>query len=210
MTQRATRSALLVLAALALPGTARGVVVEAGALGGWSRPDAAMAEFQFGTSPQAAWGGRLRSGAGPLDLGLRLWSAPHTQSLGLAGVEDPRARITTVDLTGRVRLARLLGQSLHATASAGRLALTYDPSTLRIPTGGGDVVVTLAPVHEWVAGAGMALERRLSARWSMDLEVEHRWFGLDTAHRAGEDLVESRERFGTWDVRVGWNWIHGR
>ncbi len=191
--------------------SAIGPELSLGVLGGWSKPAASMADYQFEITPRPALGARVRAGLGPADLGVRVWSAPNTQSLGLAGVEDPSTRTTTWDLTSRMRVADVLGQRLSATASAGRLALTYDPARLSIPVGGGpDVVVALAPIHEWVAGAGFAIERGVGEQWSVDLEVEHRWFGLDTARSVAGSLVESRERFGTWDVRVGWNWIHGR
>ena len=181
-------------------------------LAGAAKPDGAMADHQFEIGPQPAWGARIRGALGPADLGVRVWSSPNTQTLGLSGVEDPRTRTTTWDLAGRVRVAHVLGQSVHATASLGRLALTYQPSSLSIPVGGGGppVVVALDSVHEWVTGAGLAFERGIGRQWAVDVELEHRWFGLDTAHSAGGSLVESRERFGTWDVRVGWNWIHGR
>lgn len=207
--------ALLAAAALLVgagPAFAFSPSLSLGLLAGAAKPDEAMAVHQFEITPQPAWGARVRTALGPADLGVRVWSAPNTQALGLSGVEDPRIRTTTWDLAGRVRVARFLGQSMHATASVGRLALTYQPSSLSIPVGGGEppVVVALEPVHEWVTGAGLAFERGIGRHWAVDVELEHRWFGLETAHSAGGSPVESRERFGTWDVRVGWNWIHGR
>lgn len=211
------RSVPVLLAAAALlsgaaPAFAFSPSLSLGLLAGAAKPDDAMALHQFEIAPQPAWGARVRAAWGPADLGVRVWSSPNTQTLGLSGVEDPQTRTTTWDLAGRVRVARFLGQSMHATASIGRMALTYQPTSLSIPVGGGEppVMVALDPLHEWVTGAGLAFERGIGRHWAVDLELEHRWFGLDTAHGAGGSLVESRERFGTWDVRVGWNWIHGR
>ena len=208
---RGLLTAAALLAGVA-PASAFSPSLSLGLLAGVAKPDDAMADHQFEITPQPAWGARVRSALGPADLGLRVWSSPNTQRLGLSGLEDPQTRTTTWDIAGRLRVARFLGQALHATASVGRLALTYQPSSLSIPVGGGapPVMVALDPVHEWVTGAGLAFERGIGRQWAVDVELEHRWFGLDTAHSAGGSLVESRERFGTWDVRVGWNWIHGR
>jgi len=208
--------AALLLTSLALgldasPAAALAPQWSVGVLTGAVLPDAALERQQFETSPQPGIGARVRAGLAAADVGLRVWSSDNTQTLGLAGVEDPRMRAMSWDVTGRVRVARVLGQSLHLTASAGRLGLSFEPDALAIPTGGGaPVTVTLAPVHEWVTGAGLAVERSLGRQWAVDLEVEHRWYGLDTATQAGGSQVDSRERFGEWDVRVGWNWLHGR
>jgi len=182
-----------------------------GVLAGAALPDASLERQQFEVTPQPAWGARARIGLAAADLGLRVWSSDNSQHLGLAGVEDPRMRSTSWDLAGRLRVARFLGQSLHMTASTGRLGMSFEPRSLSIPSGGGaPVAVALEPIHEWVTGAGLALERPLGRQWAIDLEVEHRWYGLDTATQAGGNQVDSRERFGEWDVRVGWNWLHGR
>lgn len=211
------RPIALLLAGVALSATATSAAaltprLSFGLMAGAALPDAGLEQQQFEITPQPAWGARARLGIESADVGLRMWTSDNSQTLGLTGVEDPRMRSTTWDVLGRVRVARFLGQSMHLTASAGRMALTFDPRSLSIPVGGGGpaVAVSLDPIHEWVTGAGLAFERGVGRRWAVDLEVEHRWYGLETASQAGGSPVASRERFGEWDVRVGWNWLHGR
>lgn len=208
--QGAAVAACLLLGAGLAAAPAAATRLEVGWLAGAHQPDPSLRDFQFEAAVSPAWGAFTRIGAGPADAGIRVWTSEDVQLLGLASVPDPRARSTHWDATGRWRVGRLFGQRLHVIASAGRMAMTFRPERLTLETGGAPVEVTLSPIHEWAGGAGVGLERSLGSRWAVGLEAEHRWYGMDTARQAGGSTVESRERFGTWDVRVGWSWIHGR
>ncbi len=181
-----------------------------GLLAGSAQPVAAMADYQWDVRPHAAWGAQLLAGLGRFAAGLRGWQGGTTQSLGLAGVTDPNVRMSSLELVARARLAEWRGIALAATAAGGRLALRYSPDQVTVGTSGAPVEVTLSPVHEWVAGAGLALQAPLPGDWNWGLELERRVFALDTAHRNGSSIEYARETFGDWDARVAvthaWNW----
>ena len=208
-------AALLVLgtAAAAAPAAARAPGsrwVSASLLAGSAQPIAAMADYQWDVRPHAAWGAQLLAGTGPFAAGLRWWRGGTTQSVGLAGVSDPAVRTGSVELTARARVARWRDAQLLATASGGRLAITYHPDRLTVVTGGPPIEVAFTPVHEWVGGAGMALQLPLAGQWTWAVETERRMFALDTAHRSGSSVTLARETFGDWDARIAlaraWNW----
>jgi len=109
---------------------------------------------------------------------------------------------------GRRRIVQLGGQSLAASASAGRARVAFDPGTVAVDDGaGGAIAVTLAPVESWSWGAGLAVERPLSASWSAGVEGDFGRYAMDTAHRAGEEIVREETAFTDWGVRLvlGWN-----
>jgi hypothetical protein len=214
-------SPVLGIAVALAVGTASGAARAAAAAPGWrwisasllagsAQPVATMADYQWDVRPHAAWGAELQAGAGALAAGLRWWRGGTTQSVNLPGVSDPAVHTGSIELTARARVARWREAQLLAMASGGRLAITYHPDQLTVATGGTPVEVALAPVHEWVGGAGVALQMPLAGRWSWGVETERRVFALDTAHRSGSSVTLARETFGDWDARVAltraWNW----
>ena len=96
----------------------------------------------------------------------------------------------------RARVARWRDAQLLATASGGRLAITYHPDRLTVVTGGTPIEVALTPVHEWVGGAGLALQLPLAGRWTWAVETERRMFALDTAQQTGPDVFTGMNRYG--------------
>jgi hypothetical protein len=180
------------------------------ALAGSAQPIAAMADYQWDVRPHVAWGAQFLAGMGPFAAGLRWWQGGTTQSVNLAGVADPAVRTGSVELVARARVARWRRLQLQAMASGGRLSIRYRPDRLVIDAGGTPLDVTLQPLHEWVAGAGAALELPLNDRWAVAFETERRLYALDTAHRSGSTVTFARETFGDWDARCalsrGWNW----
>jgi len=194
-----------------LPGTSDDARAGRRAAGDWAalalltgstQPDAALADYQWDTRPKMAWGAQALAGRGRFGAGVRLWSSRTTQQVDLAGVAvSPTVRSTSVELVGRVRVADLRGLRLLAAASGGRLHLGYDPDRLAIPTGGGSIEVSFAPVYEWIAGVGAAVERPLGAHWTVGAQVERRGWALDTAHRSSAQIVNARESFGEWNAR---------
>jgi hypothetical protein len=194
-------------AAARAPGSAW---VSTALLAGSAQPVATMADYQWDVRPHAAWGAQLLAGTGPFAAGLRWWRGGTTQSLSLAGVTDPAVRTGSIELIARARVARWRDVQFLATASGGRLAITYHPDRVTVTTGGTPIEVALAPLHEWVGGAGLALQLPLAGHWSWGLETERRMFALDTAHRNGSAVTLARETFGDWDARVAltraWNW----
>jgi hypothetical protein len=205
----AVRACLAAALACAVPGAAHaglaapaGTWLAAGVLTGSTIPDARLADYQWQVTPGFAYGAQARAGRGAWSAGLRWWSAETTQNLDVPGTPSPAVQWSSLEAVGRGRLVSLAGQSLSATASTGWLHLGYRPDhvTLQIP--GNPVEVTFDPVDTWILGAGLALERPIHREWSVGLEVDRRFFALDTAHRNGNAIEIARESFGDWSARL--------
>jgi hypothetical protein len=179
-----------------------------GALGGSTQPDARFADYQWSVSPRLAWGGQALAGRGPFATGLRLWRSGNTQTLGLSGVTDPSVHLTSLEAVGQGRLATWWGTELLGLGSVGRMHVGYDPDQLTVPSGGGPVVVDFRPVNTWIAGGGVALRRSIAEPWTVGLEVDHRVFQLDTAHRSGSTIENGRQSFHEWSARLELAWRH--
>jgi len=174
-----------------------------GVLSGSAQPDAHLADYQWDTRPHPAFGAQALAGRGRLAAGLRLWSTQTTQTIDVGGTGgSPTVRSTTVEFVSRGRLISVLGMPLSATASVGVLHLGYHPDQVSIDPGGGSpVVVDLAPIDEWTGGAGLALTRTLASKWNVGIGIDYGRYRLDTAHRDGAVIVNSRESFGQWNAR---------
>lgn len=187
-----------------------GTWVLLGVLTGSAKPDDHLADYQWDTSAQLAYGGRAMLGRGPFAVGIGTWRTATTQSTGFAGAgNNPTVHATSWELLGEGRLLTVWGLDLLASASAGWLHLGYEPDEMSIDPGTGTpVVVKFEAVNEWIGGGGLGLRHRLGSNWALGLSAEHRWFGLDTAHRNGSVIVEQRETFGEWSARVEMAWLH--
>ncbi|MGH7731090.1 MAG: hypothetical protein ACRENJ_07555 [Candidatus Eiseniibacteriota bacterium] len=183
-------------------GASNGGWISIALLAGSTQFDAGLADYQWDTSPRFAWGVRALVGRGRFAGGLRVWRAVSVQSIGDLG-EAPEVRATSWELVGEGRLAEVRGTRVLATAGAGRLHLGYEPDriTIQPPGAPSPIVVDLAPVGAWIGGAGLALRREVVAGWTAGLGVEARVFSIDTAHRAGNVIVNTRETFGDWSAR---------
>lgn len=184
-----------------------------GLLAGATQPDPAFAEYQWDTRPGPAWGAELLVGSGPVAGGARVWRTETTQVVDPQGsTPSTRVGITTWDVVGQGRLSTVWGTEVLGMASAGVAALAYRPDQVEIAAGGpgGTVTVDLEPIQEWNLAAGLALRRSLGGRWTAGLEVDHRVFRMDTAHRSGNQVVTERRVFGDWSARLGLAWLVGR
>jgi hypothetical protein len=181
-----------------------------GLLSGATIPDARLADYQWQVTPDLAWGAQARAGRGPWSAGLRWWSAATTQDLGIPGTPSPTVRWSSLEVVGRGPLATFAGQSLSATASTGWLHLGYRPDRVTLQVSGTPVEVEFAPVDAWILGAGLALERPIHREWTVGLEVDRRFFALDTAHRNGNAIEIERESFGDWSARLEVAWLKHR
>jgi hypothetical protein len=183
--------------------------VSLGVLTGSTQADASLADYQWETTPQMAFGAQALVGAGRFATGFRWWSAQTTQVLGLpAPTTDPSVHWNTAELVGQGRLVSVLGNQFMATASMGRMFLSYHPDHVAIDTGTGTpTVVDFKPVDEWIGGAGLGIQRPLHDSWRLGVEVEHRIFALDTAHRNGSVIETGRQSFGDWSARFEIAWL---
>ena len=187
--------------------------VSIGILGGSTRLHHGLADYQWDMTPRVDWGAQTLVGSGRFAAGLRLWRTQTTQQIDPA---DPtaaaRVGATSTELVGHGRLATTLGCDVVAVASAGLLHLGYHPDRVTItPTGGGGpIAVDLLPVNEWIGGAGLALRRPLRGPWAAGVELDHRLFALDTAHRNGSVIEYGRQTFGDWSARLELAWVSRR
>lgn len=213
----ALATGLLALAAAGLPSTACAAPMggwhgSIGVLAGSALPDRGLSDYQWDTTPRPSWGAQVLAGIGPLDAGVRMLTAQTTQDLSIAGATSPQAQWTAWDFVAQVRMLEFRGTSIHAIGSVGRMRLSYDPDRLRFDPGGGapPVQVELRPVDELTVGGGIALKRIVARHWRVGLEVDHRVFSMDTAHRNGTAIEYGRESFGEWNGRLELAWAYGR
>jgi hypothetical protein len=180
--------------------------------GGMAALDSHLADYGWKADPRPTWGVMALSGGGPWRAGLRLRGWRTDQSMDGSGGETVAVKGVAVEAVGQVRLARPLGIGVSPTASVGRLHLGYRPDRVSVDLGAGiaPLTVALAPITTWTASAGLALDRRLVSRLGGALAVEREWFALDTAHRSGAGIVETREEFAAWRVHAGLSWEWGR
>ena len=192
-------------------GTAATDWLSIGLITGTTQFDAGLADYQWDTTPRPGWGVRGLVGRGRLAAGLRVWRASSTQSIGDLGAA-PRVHATSWELIAEGRLAEVLGIQVLATAGGGRLHLGYDPDQVTIQSPGpvAPIVVDLEPVGSWIGGGGLALRRGVASSWTLGLGVDARVFTIDTAHRAGGEIVFARESFRDWSARFELAWRVGR
>jgi len=184
-------------------GAVAGRWMSLGLLGGPTLPDPSLDDYQWSMTPRFGWGAETLAGVGRYAAGIRLWTTRSPQELGVSGAPaTTTVTRTSWELVGRATVARVAGFELCASASAGRVHLGYDPDQVSIPSPGGPVEVNFAALNEWIGGGGLGVRRPLAHRWSAGLEIEHRIFALDTAHRAGTNVVSERSTFGDWSARL--------
>ena len=137
---------------------------------------------------------------------MRLLRSGNEQELGAeSSVPTASVSMTSLELLGRGRVVSFLGNDVVAMASIGRLNMGFDPDRVTVDPGGfaAPVEVELASINEWIYGAGLGVQRTFLQRWNAGLELDHRIFGLDTAHRKGDEIVFERETVGSWSARLG-------
>jgi hypothetical protein len=195
-------SALILAPAVARAGV---VEVEAGPWIGVLALDPHLADYRWETSTRTVWGLSTGASTGRLGGGARIWRASTRQSTGIPG--DARTlsvSLTGVEAVGEARLFSLAGARFLATASCGVLRLDWSPRELDLgdALGTGPETVVFEPLSEATGGVGVAMRRSVAFGFQAAAAVERTWFGLDTAHRRGDGIVEEREVFGSWTGRV--------
>ena len=179
-----------------------------GLLSGATMLDGHFADYQWRVDPRASYGAEAAAGIGRFAVGLRGLQAQTRQAIGLPDpASTAEVRATTVELTGRARLASVAGFGLAATASGGRMHLGWHPDHVDAVVSGTPVSVDLVPVDSWIGGGGLEVSRRLPGPWRAGLAVDRRFFSMDTAHRSGSSVVTGPETFGDWNARVELSWL---
>ena len=176
-----------------------------GPVGGVLALDAALADYRWDTTPTPVWGLDARISAARVGLGVRVWRSGTTQSIGIPGESSaPDVKLTGTEALGAFRVASLAGVQLLASANVGALHLGWSPDRVTLPPlgAGSSIQVSFDPVTEWIGGVGITAQRRLFGGLDLSLGIERSWFQLDTAHRAGTEIVTGRDTFGNWMVRA--------
>lgn len=181
-----------------------------GVLAGGVSLDPAFADYRWDVTPRAAWGAQGLVGTGAFAGGVRAWHSPTTQELGLADAGDPAVGVTSWDVVGQARLATFARTEVLALASVGRLHVAFDPDRVVTSGAGAPVAIDFAPIDEWNAAAGLGVRRALAGPWAATVEIDHRRFGMETAHRDGDQIAVGRRSFGDWSARIELSWARGR
>jgi len=172
--------------------------------------DQDLANFRWDTRPAAQWGVHALLHRRRFAAGMRLWRARTTQSSGIPGESQaPNVNLTGVELLGSIRAFRYGGLELWGISHAGRLHLGYDPDQQTFDVGGiaEPIAVDYAPISEWEFGLGIELRKEFMSRVAVALQGERTTFALDTAHRRGNEIVQARDRFYSWNLRLQVSWL---
>lgn len=187
---------------LAAPSRAQTTLTFA-ATGGLSRADASRARYRWDERAHAAYGASASLARGRFAAGARFERTGATQALELGAAAPAEAAIaaTSLEALARVRVARVGGASLALTGAAGRTWFAWTPEHVDVNTGVGVTTVRFAPVATPSAAAGAVCALEVG-RWQLGVAAERRFVTLDTAHRAGEQVVYAKETFGDWNARL--------
>jgi len=171
--------------------------------------DQDLTNYRWDTRPAVQSGLQATLYHGRLAAGLRYWHSSTTQASGIPDTEALQVSLNGLDLVGQARIAKRWGLGLWGTAFAGRLHMGYDPDEATFDTGTalGSVTVDFDPISEWQFGTGLELRTELTRQLALSLQGEGSTFALDTAHRKGSEIVESRDRFYNWSLRLQISWL---
>jgi hypothetical protein len=172
--------------------------------------DPDLANYRWDTQPALQTGLQATLLRGRFAAGSRLMRTHTTQASGIPGESQaPRVNLTGVEILGQVRVIGYRGIEMWGLASLGRLYLSYEPDQLTFDVGGitEPITVDYTPISEWDFGFGLELRADLMNQLAIALQAERSTFALDTAHRRGDEIVESRERFYSWSLRLQLAWL---
>jgi hypothetical protein len=184
--------------------------VGVGALVGALAFDASLDDYRWDVDPALQTGAQAVVFRGRFGAGARLWRAHTTQATGIPGeTQSPRVNLTALEALAQGRIVSYRGVALWGLVHGGRLFLAYDPDQMTVDPGvGAPITVAFESIDEWDYGLGVEIRGDLTAQLALGLQAEWTSFSLDTAHRRGDEIVESRERFDQWSLRaqVSWSW----
>ncbi len=192
------------------PGTGSVWRLSVGVFAGGLAVDQRLENYRWDTRPAVQTGIEATVYRGRFAAGARLWGSRTTQAIGIPGAgESPRVNLTGVEAVGRARLFELRGVELWGSGHAGRIHLGYSPDRLTFDTGvlADPITVAFDPIAEWEFGFGAGLRRGVTEHLAVSLDAERSSFALDTAHRRGEEIVESRDWFHSWSLRLQVSWL---
>jgi hypothetical protein len=186
-------------------GSERDWRIYVGPIGGVMVYDPDLANYRWDIQPSFQSGLQATVQQGRFGAGARVWRAHTTQATGIPGeTQAPTVTLTGVEFSGQARVVRYAGAELWGAAHGGWLHMGYDPDQLAVNPG---ITVAYDPISEWDIGAELQLRRDLSRYLALAVHGDWTSFAMDTAHRAGSEIVYSRERFHAWSVYLEVAWI---
>jgi len=205
--------AVLAVVLLAGPGQAdpgAAIWASVGPVGGIALPDRDLRDYRWEVTPRAIVGMEALAGYGRWGGGLRVMRWSTSQGTGVPGEAALAVGVTAVQLLGQARLLGAAGFEVLGRGGVGRLHAAYDPGTLSFTPAGAlqPVEVEFRPLNEWILSGGVSVARPLGAGLGLQADLERSIFSLDTLHRNGNVIEESRETFGSWQLllRLSWEW----
>jgi hypothetical protein len=183
--------------------------IAAGAAVGGLLLDPSLDDYRWDVTPALQTGVQVTLFRDRFATGARAWMSHTSQASGIPGqTQAPRVTVAAIEWVGQGRLVSYRGVELWGMVHGGRLFLSYDPDQMTFDAGvGTPVTVAFDSISEWDYGFGAEIRRRLTAQLALALQAERTSFSLDTAHRSGDEIVESRERFDQWSLRVQAAWL---
>jgi hypothetical protein len=171
--------------------------------------DEDLTNYRWDTQPAVQSGIQATLYRGRFAAGLRYSHSNTTQGTGLPDTDALRVSLNAFDLVAQVRVVKHWGFEMWGSAFGGRLHMGYDPDEMTFDSGTalGSVTVNFDPISEWQLGTGLEMRRELMRQLALSLQGEGSTFALDTAHRSGSEIVESRERFYNWSLRLQVSWL---
>lgn len=171
--------------------------------------DTALDDYRWNVGPSRLLGAEAWFAFSRFEAALAVERSSTEQSTGLAGVTTaPRVDLTHLAVRVRARLLAWGPAQLHAGAGAGRLHLGWDPTRATYAVSGlpDPITVDYDPIDTW--RTELELGARIALPGPIDLGLASTWahFDLETAHRAGDAIVERDETFSTVDGRVFLSW----
>lgn len=165
--------------------------------------DSHLADYRWNTSLAIQPGLRVALHHARFATALRTAWAGTEQATGIPGeTSAPKVNMTQLDLALEGRITNLGSIELWGLAHGGRMFLGYEPDHMTFDAGGSPVTVDFDPITEWCYGLGIALRRDLARHLALGLQLDQTVFRLDTAHRSGDEIVESRESFSNWSFSL--------
>jgi hypothetical protein len=165
------------------------------------RFDSHLGDYRWDTSLAVQPGLRIGVHHSRYAAALRTsWSSTE-QSTGLIGESTtPRVHMTQLDLELEGRIATFRHIELWGSGHGGRMFLGYQPDQMTVDAGGTPLTVAFDPIDEWCYGFGVALRRDLARHLALGLQLDGTGFQLDTSHRNGSEIIETRESFMNWSL----------
>jgi hypothetical protein len=172
--------------------------------------DPRLDNYRWDTRPAMQWGAQAAVVRGRFAGGLRAWRTKTSQGSGIPGESRaPTVNVTAIEVMAQVRIINYRRVELWSAVHSGRIHMGYDPDRLTFNPGGAGIPVTVdyKSISEWDFGAGIEVRSQIARGVALSLHAEQSSFALDTAHRNGTEVLRSRERFYSWQVRLQIAWL---